>query len=41
MILLIIIVVWFLIIMLLAPIADGIGRAINNYLDKCFPNIED
>lgn len=41
MILLLILVVWFLGIILLAPYANSIGRAIDNWLNIHFPNIEE
>lgn len=41
MMLLLILVVWFLGIILFAPYANSIGRAINNWLNIYFPNIEE
>lgn len=41
MILLLILVAWFLGIVLLAPYANNIGRAINDWLNVHFPNIEE
>ena len=41
MMLLLILAVWFLGIILLAPYANSIGRAINNRLNVHFPNIEE
>ena len=41
MMLLLILVVWFLGIILLAPYANSIGRAIDNWLNINLPNIEE
>lgn len=39
--LLIIILAWFLGVVLVAPIANRIGEAINSWLENHFPNIEE